>query len=191
MNTVYTFDEQGYFSGMSERMMDPVRGTYADINDQVATLVEPPQFNPETHKCRWIDDAWVLEKIPEKEVPKESYIDAKNRIMASLSLLRSQKEAVDLELPSGLIVSASPTSLSRITATVSAMDRYGYTEVDFEARDKWVTLDVEKLREIEYRIFSYNQQCFSAARRHAEAIDRLETVDELNAYDLTANWPVV
>lgn len=191
MNTVYTFDEKGYLSGMSERMMDPVRGTYADINDQVATLVEPPLFDPETHKCRWSAGAWVLEEIPEKEVPKETYIDAKNRVMASLSSIRSQKEAADLELPSGLIISASPTSLARITATVSAMERYGYTEVDFEARNKWMTMDIEQLREIEYLIFSYNQQCFSTARRHAEAIDRLESVDDLNAYDLTTDWPVV
>ena len=35
------------------------------------TEIKPPEFNPETHACEFINDAWVLTEIPQPEPEQE------------------------------------------------------------------------------------------------------------------------
>jgi hypothetical protein len=38
-------------------------------------------------------------------------------------------------------------------------------------------------------VASHVQACFSQERVHAEAINALETVEDVQAYDFTTGWP--
>lgn len=71
MNKIYNFDAAGYFTGASDRPIDPVRGEPASINTTVATLMPVPVFDTETHRIRWVSGFWTLEELPQPEPEPE------------------------------------------------------------------------------------------------------------------------
>lgn len=72
MDTIYSFNNEGLYTGSSPRPVDPVRGTPAAINPFLATLVKPPAYNLETQHVRMVDGKWVIEDLeiaPEPPTP--------------------------------------------------------------------------------------------------------------------------
>lgn len=64
MEFIHSFDEEGYYTGSSERPVDPVQGKPAAINASVATLDPLPTHDPETQRCRRASGSWLVEQIP-------------------------------------------------------------------------------------------------------------------------------
>ncbi len=61
--------------------------------------------------------------------------------------------------------------------------------LDFKAESGWVTLTLEQLQGVAAAITAHVQACFSAERVHHEAIDALETLEEVQEYDIETGWP--
>lgn len=77
---------------------------------------------------------------------------------------------------------------NRITTVLAAIG-LGLESVDFKTAEGWTTLTADDIRGIATVVGLHTQLCFTAERAHHEAIDRLRTVEELGAYDVTEGWP--
>lgn len=61
--------------------------------------------------------------------------------------------------------------------------------LDFKAESGWVTLTLAELQGIAAAIAAHVQACFSSERQHHEAIDLLETREDIDTYDVESGWP--
>lgn len=68
-DTIHNFDTDGFYTGPALRPLDPVAGVPAAVNEANATLVPPPNYDPSTHRARYVAGAWLLERQPEPEPP--------------------------------------------------------------------------------------------------------------------------
>jgi hypothetical protein len=50
-----------------------VSGEYLYRSDDI--LEEPPSFDAEKQTCKYIDDKWIVEDIPEEEENPETYVE--------------------------------------------------------------------------------------------------------------------
>lgn len=64
MNNLHHFDADGYYTGTTEVPVNPVSGKPFDINEAVATLDQPPAYEPAVARVRRVDGTWVVEVIP-------------------------------------------------------------------------------------------------------------------------------
>jgi hypothetical protein len=67
MKLINSFDAAGYYTGSSERPINPVTGSPFEVNAAVATLDSLPAHDPKTQRCRRVNCAWVVEQIPQPE----------------------------------------------------------------------------------------------------------------------------
>lgn len=67
----YSYDENGKYTGFSGCPLDPMKtkrlGTPQYLIPDNSTLIEPPEFDPETEFAIWDDGEWRIEKIPVEE----------------------------------------------------------------------------------------------------------------------------
>lgn len=62
---LHNFDADGYYTGSALAPTNPVTGKTADINPYAATILPPPQHDPEVERARWVEGAWTVEAVPE------------------------------------------------------------------------------------------------------------------------------
>ncbi|MBB5862583.1 DUF4376 domain-containing protein [Xanthomonas sp. 3058] len=89
----------------------------------------------------------------------------------------------------GVQVGTSTEDQNRISTVLAAADLGTVETVDFKANSGWVTLTLGEIRGIAAAISSHVQACFTAERAHHEAIDALDSIEELQAYDVSSGWP--
>lgn len=142
--------------------------------------------------------------------PKEEWLIESERVVATYEVvdidieeLRQSKlqEATDmrwqvmtggLTLPGGISVGTTIDDQNRITSVVANAELAGLTdtdEVDFKAASGWVRVTIAEIKAIAGAIGQHVQACYTAERAHHEAIEALETREEVAAYDVTTGWP--
>ena len=67
MSNLHHFDADGYYTGTTEVPVNPVTGKPFAINEAVATLDQPPAYEPAVARVRRVDGTWVVEVIPVPE----------------------------------------------------------------------------------------------------------------------------
>ncbi|WP_161556429.1 DUF4376 domain-containing protein [Xanthomonas arboricola] len=92
-------------------------------------------------------------------------------------------------LIAGVQVGSTTEDQNRISTVLAAADLGTVDQVDFKANSGWVTLTLGEIRGIAAAISAHVQACFTAERAHHEAIDALESIESLQAYDMGAGWP--
>lgn len=85
---------------------------------------------------------------------------------------------------------------NRITTVIANAQMAGVHVLDFKTAEGWVTLTLEQLQGIASAIARHVQACFTAERKHDEAItaiaahaDPSYARAQLLAYDTAAHWP--
>lgn len=110
----------------------------------------------------------------------------------SLTLLATEHrymvETAGIEI-GGLVVRTAPEDRVRLTAPLLNPARPRDSLLDFKAASGWVTLKVSDLQNLADAVDLYVQECFSAERRHHEAVARLDSLTAAFAYDLNSLWP--
>lgn len=149
-----------------------------------------------------------LQRLEQK--PKSEWVIEGERVVATYEVvdidieeLRQSKlqAATDMRwhvmtggmmLPSGVQVGTDIDDQNRITSVVANAELAGLTdsdEVDFKAASGWVRITIAQVKQIAGAIGQHVQSCYSAERAHHEAIEALETREEVAAYDVGVGWP--
>lgn len=88
----------------------------------------------------------------------------------------------------GITVNTGLDDQNRITSVLASI-ALGVESVDFKTADGWVTLAAEEIQGIAAAIGQHIQACFTAERRHHEAIENLYSRTALAAYEIASGWP--
>ena len=121
---------------------------------------------------------------PDAPAPALTLEELKQQLRERATQLRWEHETGGIDL-GGVRVLTGIEDQNRIaTAMIGAP-----ATLNFKAESGWVTLTLEQLQGIAAAITAHVQACFSAERVHHEAIDALETLEEVQEYDIETGWP--
>lgn len=168
-----------------------------DAEGRVGGYVEAPPGGPFPPRCTptpppepvpgmvtlW-RSGWVQEPIPQKSLE-----EMKALLLEAVTDQRWRVETGGLDV-NGVLVSTGLDDQNRIASVLAAAQIAGIASVDFKSASGWVTLSVAELAQTAGMIAQHVQSCFSAERRHHEAIDQLTTVEAVEGYDVSQLWPV-
>ena len=132
--------------------------------------------------AEWVNGAIVINPEIQLSRMKSAKID-------ELSALRYQHETAGITL-NGMTIETDRQSQSLITGAWSISQINPAILIDWKGANGWVQIDAATITAIAGAVAAHVQSCFSAERIHAEAIDSLETEEDIGQYDLTTGWPI-
>lgn len=132
--------------------------------------------------AEWVNGAIVINLALQLSRMKSAKID-------ELSALRYQHETAGITL-NGMTIETDRQSQSLITGAWSISQINPAILIDWKGANGWVQIDAATITAIAGAVAAHVQSCFSAERIHAEAIDSLETEEDIGQYDLTTGWPI-
>lgn len=168
-------------------------------NGYFVSVVQPGQA-PERPACGNEGTAFV----GELEYPADAGAlvqAAKQRKRVNVDTVRDEKLAAGVpyifpgDVP-GTVQTRDLTDHRNIQANGSAAQMYllaGHPEAEMQFRDTEDvvhTLTAQQMAEMCSYVMGYGQAIYSASWAHKTAIDALETVEAVEAYDVTTGWPV-
>lgn len=163
--------------------------TYRLTNQSDEIIDENGQTIPRGHRLWDEFESWCAaggKPLPAEAA--ETMDDLRRRKRASATHARWQHETGGISV-GGVEVGTTTEDQNRISTVLAAADLGTVERVDFKADSGWVTLSLAQIRGIAAAISSHVQACFSAERAHHEAIEALDSLESLQAYDVTAGWP--
>lgn len=159
---------------------------------------------PEDH--RWGDEVLTLdterrvvvvthEIVPMTAEEIAEIVEAKKAtLIEAATAKRWEVMTGGLVLPNGISVGTTVDDQNRITSVVANATLVGLTDadlVDFKAASGWVRISIGDVKVMAGAIGRFVQTCYTAERAHHEAIEQLETAEQLAVYDVMAGWPLV
>lgn len=132
----------------------------------------------------------IGETVPENALDAPPVSSEKNRkaLLSNLANKRYEIETGGIVLPNGVFISTDREDQAIITGAVSAA-QLGITEYDWKGPGgTWIKLKADEITQIGAAVAMHVQSCFTAERRHCEAIAALPD-DQLDDYDINAGWP--
>ena len=136
---------------------------------------------------RW-EAAW---RVPTDAEARDAFlINVKNALKAEVATLRYEKETGGVLLPNGANIRTDRESQAQLNAAYSSL-KNGLIESTFWKADGgvWVSVTLTEIEPIAQIVANHVAACFAAERVHCEAIDQIDAVEGLGAYDLTVGWP--
>jgi len=159
----------GYFT------IEPVAAPTPNPGERV-TAGDPEEYAP----GQW-RETWAVTAIPLAELRQTR--------LNELAALRYQHETAGITL-NGMTIETDRQSQSLITGAWSISQINPAILIDWKGANGWVQIDAATITAIAGAVAAHVQSCFSAERIHAEAIDSLETEEDIGQYDLTTGWPI-
>lgn len=139
---------------------------------------------------KWYQTWVVRDFTPEEQ--QQRFEDEKLALLQAATDMRWDVMTGGMTLPNGVQVGTTIDDQNRITSVVANAELAGLTdadEVDFKAASGWVRITISEVKQIAGAIGQFVQSCYSAERAHHDAIEALETREEIAAYDVTTGWP--
>ena len=134
--------------------------------------------------------AWL--SATEPPAPEPTPAELRTAKIDSATARRWDVMTGGLSLPGGIVVGTTIDDQNRITSVVANAELAGLTdtdEVDFKAISGWVSISISEVKAIAGAIGQFVQACYTAERAHHEAINALESREEIESYDVTTGWP--
>ncbi len=131
--------------------------------------------------AEWVNGAIVINPAIHLSRMKSAKID-------ELAALRYQHETAGIMLNS-MTIETDRQSQALITGAWSFSQLNPAVLIDWKGVNGWIQVDAATIAAIAGAVATHVQACFSAERRHAEAIKALETSEEIAAYAITTGWP--
>ena len=140
----------------------------------------PKQPSP-AHVFDFVADTWADPRTLEQR---------KDALRAELALLRWEAETGGITMPNGMRVLTGRADRDNITSLILTSEAAGIDAVDFKAASGWVQLTLQEVRDVAQAIAVHVQACFSAERAVNSAIDAIQTLAEVDAFELPAVQPI-
>lgn len=193
MKTVYSFNEDGWY--VSEVLLDDsdmspleegvylVPGNCTETPPPASNGSWFPKFNIETQNWTLVDVTTNESTIDFTPTLSELKAITKQKVTE----YRGQKETGGITVGDSVIATGIEDQ-NRITSVIANAELAGVTEVDFKSVNGWVTLTVDQVKGIAAAITLHVQSCFTKERAISEVINSLETLEEIEYFDIATMW---
>ncbi len=115
--------------------------------------------------------------------------EIKQQKLADLAAYRYSKETAGITLNGALIKTDLESKVNLNGAVNRAILRPNSTVNWKISESVWIPIDAEQIIGIGLAVSDFIEDCFTCNMNHALAINALETVEDVQAYDVTTGWP--
>jgi hypothetical protein len=170
-------------------MSIPDGADLTDIGYYLIEVIEPPTVTavqrltkgePEEYSPGHWRETWIVTDIPLSEV--------KATKQAELAAIRYQHETAGITI-SGMTIETDRESQALITGAYCTSLLNPSVLIDWKGGNGWTQIDAATIAGIAGAVSTHVQACFSNERTLSEAIEAAETVEAVQAIDLTIGWP--
>lgn len=134
----------------------------------------------------------TIEEVLAMELKAETLEEAKARKIGLIKEYDSSEAVNSFNVESeGGDISAwlTPSERSNYRSSIDAAELVGLTELSLYIGEIPVILSVQSAKMILAQIQLYADQCYIVTKQHIAAVEALETVEEVDAYDFTVGYP--
>ena len=158
-------------------------------NKWVPLTDEQVEFR-ETHPYASVKEVWDMVIIP----PHVRTLDEAIRNKITEIEIYDSSDSVngfDIEREGEIIATSwlTPSERSNYKSSIDAAELVGLTELSLYIGEMPVTLPVQTAKLMLAQIQLYADQCFIVTKQHITAVEALETIEEVDAYDVSADYP--
>lgn len=114
---------------------------------------------------------------------------ARQSKLAQLAAYRYARETAGINV-NGVTIKTDRESQAMITGAKLFSDLNPDTLIDWKGASGWIQISREMLTAIGQAVGAHVQACFSREKEHTMAILALDTVEEIEVYNITAGWPL-
>lgn len=133
-----------------------------------------------------IGDVWNGEAF--SKPPKWATIEeAKAGRLAELAEYRWLKETAGVNV-NGFIIKTDEVSQAKMSGAKVYSDLNPETLIDWKTDNGWIQIDRNTLLTAGNAVGAHVQACYSQERVHSDAINALDTIAEIEAYDIQTGW---
>lgn len=175
---------------------DPVSDAVLQDHGWLPVVYSQPEYDPRLQRViqlpqsEWaIETTRVVATYDIHEIPIEQIRDVK---LQAATDMRWQVMSGGITLPNGMFIETDETSFNRVTSVIAGYESTGLTEeskVSYKAASGFVKLTIAEIKGIAGLMGQHMQACFAAEEAHYEAIDLLETREDIANYDVSTGWP--
>jgi hypothetical protein len=165
--------------------------SYKDLGDRVRRTGHPEEPDvefPKDPSNRHYQEleAWLAKG---HEMGGPSLEELKAALKDAITAHRWAVETGGITLPSGMTVRTEMPDQNRVTSVLANAENAGIETVRFKAVHGFVTIDVATVKVIAKAIALHVQACFAAEGDHIDAVEALQTAEEVLDYDFGTGWP--
>jgi hypothetical protein len=102
---------------------------------------------------------------------------------------RDSSSAVNEFIVNGVGAWFEPSERSNYNSSIQAAETMGLSELTFYVGSVALTVSVEQAKQMLAAVQLYADQCFIVTKQHAAAISALESIEDVQDYDITAGYP--
>lgn len=193
----YTYikqDIQGYYIEFDE-MFNPelynnLGDSYEDFLDNKWVLLSDEQvaFHVE-HPEASVEEVWNMEITP---APPRTLDDAKSEMIFNIDTYDSSSDVNGFEATvSGMTIEGwfTPEERSNYKSSIDAAKLLGVETLYFYLGDVELAVTLVQAEYMLAQIQLYADQCFIVTKQHKLAVESMETIEEVDGFDYTADYP--
>ena len=192
---IYIKREHGFIefdTPMSEELNGNVMGTtWQDYLDRkwVQLSAEQIAFKNE-HPNASIKEVFDMQMTPE---PVRTLKQAKDEMIANIDEYDQSDNVNGFDIThDGIVIATSwltPAERANYRSSIDAAELMDLAEVSFYVGNMPITLSVQNAKLMLAQIQLYADACYIVTRQHIAAVEALTTIETVDAYDYTADYP--
>lgn len=159
---------------------DYLNGKFVPLNEEQIAFAEE---NPEA-SIKEIFEMHIEEAIPYVRTLE----DAKNELKHRISL-HDHSEEVNSFTVNGLTAWFTPTERANYKQSIEAAKLVNMATLQFFIEDNLLEVGTSEAEEMLALIQLYADKCYIVTRQHNLAVDKLETIEDVDNYDYTVGYP--
>jgi hypothetical protein len=144
--------------------------------------------------ARAVDDVWeVIYKkrpvIPTEPAALAIFLEVeKNKLKDQIADIRWQMETSGIILENGMKIRTDRESQSKVAEAVLLFQYSPNSIIHWKANGTWIEVNAAMMVGVALKVGEWIQKCFYNERLHWDAINALQTIDEVFNYQASAHW---
>lgn len=148
--------------------------------------ISPMKLNFTNENKNYVN--FTVSELLERGVGESVVVEAcKQHNQSQIDLRRWQVESGGTQI-NGMSIKTDEASQSKIANTLTSLQRGTISTVDFKAESGWIKVDLSSIEVISDAVILHVQKCYSVERVVHEKLDGLNTLSDIDAFDIDAEW---
>lgn len=172
---------------LTEELFTNLGSTYEDyLDNKWVKLSEAQVAFKDANPNASIKEIWNMELQP---IPTQTLAEYKNNKIIEITMYDQSNEVNSFTINSALTAWFSPAERSNYKSSIEAAKLLGQNTLAFFVGDMLLQVPTTEAEYMLAQIQLYADRCFLVTKNHKVNVMNLETIEEVESYDYTRDYP--
>lgn len=184
-------DVRGYYAEIDNllpsELFDNLGNSYQDFlnNKWVLLSDEQVKFHEETPSAT-VEEVWNMELKP---IPERTLEKAKKEMLMNIDRYDSSENVNSFTINGTIHAWFTPTDRSNYANSINSAELLGVDTLVFYVDNTSLEVPTVSAKQMLAAIQLYADACYIVTKKHEAAVNSLESIEEVDAYDYTTGYP--